>query len=229
MKILELPAEERPRERLWKQGAEALKVSELLAILLRTGIKGKSAIKISEELLYQYGSLDKLCRADVKELSKIKGIGFSKSIQLKASFELGSRLSQSIALSVPLDTPHRISDYLGDKLRQLRHETLHVLALNTRYHLIAHEEISSGTVNETIAHPRDILRVPILHQAYAFVLVHNHPSGDPSPSTADYDFTLKIKEAAQMVQVSFLDHVILGIATPSNPKAYYSFREEGYI
>jgi DNA repair protein RadC len=226
--IKEMPSEERPRERLWRQGADSLRNAELIAILLRTGIQGKSAIALADELLTKYPSLNELCRASARELSKIKGLGPTKAIQLKAAFELGARLAKSQINHRPIETAEDVLQLLGEELRQLPYETIKLLALNTKLRLIAIEEISSGTLNETTVHPREIFKAVIAHNAANFILVHNHPSGDPTPSQADHNFTTQLRKAAELMQIYFQDHVILGIASPQHP-AYFSFRENGYL
>ena len=226
--IKEMPDAERPRERLWKQGAGSLRTSELLAILLRTGMKGRSALVIAEELLQKYSSLTLLCRADAAELARIKGVGPVKAVQLKAAFELAVRLARCGASEQAVESPLDVQQLLGEELRQLPHETMRVLALNARLKLLAMEEVSSGTVNETVAHPRDVIRVGVLRQAYGIMVVHNHPSGDPSPSNADLDFTVRLREAARLMQIELIDHIIIGIAGPRQP-GYYSFKEAGYL
>ncbi|MEM9398868.1 MAG: DNA repair protein RadC [Verrucomicrobiota bacterium] len=228
LKIREMRKEERPRERLWDRGASALKIDELLAILLRTGMAGKSAILIGEELLCKYGSLEGLSRADVKELAGFKGVGPSKAIQLKAAFELGIRLQKKSMGALRMETPEAVMQYLGAEMLALDYESLRVIAMNTRLHFLGMEELSRGTVNETIAHPRDALRVALNYKAYGLLLVHNHPSGDPSPSSTDLSFTNRMRDACQLMQVEFIDHVILGRAT-LNHKGYYSFKEAGYL
>jgi DNA repair protein RadC len=220
---------ERPRERLWTLGPEALKTSELLAILIRTGLQGKSALALAEEILTTYPTLDELCRVPSKKLAGIKGIGMAKAVQLKACFELAARLAGSRRREVPMDTPDKVEAYLGTRLRMLDHETLHVLVLDTRLRLKGEKQVSNGTLNETPAHPRDILGVAIDHNGYGFILVHNHPSGDPAPSPADLEFTRRMRDAAQLMEIPMLDHVILGRATEARPKSYYSFREAGYL
>jgi len=218
---------ERPRERLWKQGAESLKTSELLAILIRTGMKGRSALGLGEFLLQEYGSLDRLARVSAPDLARIKGIGPAKAVQLKAAFALGARLAETTALSEAMETPADVQRLLGDAMRQLNYESLRVVALNTRLRVLAVEEVSRGTVNETIAHPRDIFRVALTHHAYAVAVVHNHPSGDPTPSPADIDMTRRLRDAAELLQIVLLDHIILG--TAGENKGYYSFKEAGYL
>lgn len=228
-RIREMLEGERPRERLWEGGAEALKTSELIAILLRTGMQGKSALAMGEEILVRYGSLHELCRVPAQELSKIKGVGMTKAVQLKAAFEIASRLAASRRREIPVETPQDVQALLGDEMRQLAVESLRVVALNAKLRVIAVEEISRGTISETVANPRDVLRVALLHQAYGFLLVHNHPSGDPAPSRADLEFTQKVKEAARTMNVLFHDHIILGVGSESKPDSYYSFRETGYL
>jgi len=226
--IKDLPCEERPRERLWQQGNAALGLAELIAILLGTGTRGQSALSLAEDVLRHYPSLNQLCRASAMELAKIKGLGPAKATQLKAAFELGARLAKSQINLCPIECAEDVRQLLGEELRQLPYETMRILSLNSKSKLIAADEISSGTINETIVHPREIFKNVILHNAASFILVHNHPSGDPSPSQADIHITGKIREAASLMQVNFHDHVILGVASSSHP-SYFSFRENGYL
>ena len=227
-RIQELPEDERPREKLAKLGAAALADSELIAILLRTGMVGKSAIDIGRELLVRFQNVGGLARASVTELAKIKGVGPAKAVQLAAAFGLATRLARETLARTPLDSPERIYDLLGVELRQLEKESLRVILLDTRLCLQRIEEISLGSLNECIAHPRHIFRPVIEHNAYGFILVHNHPSGDPAPSDADRRLTLRIVSAAQILQVKFHDHVIIGIPAPGR-SPYFSFKENGII
>jgi DNA repair protein RadC len=227
-KIKEMPAGERPRERLWTQGASGLRTAELLAILLRTGMAGRSAVQVADELLVHFQSLDRLARAEVQEIARIKGVGRTKAVQIKAAFELAARWAKDRTEALPMRSPWDIEAYLGEELRQLERESLRVLVLDTRLRLKQAREISRGTVNETTAHPRDVLEPVIAERGYGFVLVHNHPSGDPSPSHADLLFTQRVRDAAQLLQVQFHDHVILGKPTADRP-GFYSFREAGYL
>lgn len=227
--IREMVESERPRERLLQRGADSLKTSELIAILLRTGMQGKSAVVLGEEILSKYSSLDNLRRASVGELSKIKGIGMTKAVQLKAAFELASRLSASKRSELPIETPDDIWQLLGDEMRMLPYESLRVIALNSKLRLIAVKEISRGILNETVAHPREIFRAAMENHAYGVVIVHNHPSGDPAPSASDLKLTEELRKAAQILQIHLLDHIILGTPSEKQPKAYYSFKEAGYL
>jgi len=228
LKIHELPEQERPREKLAAHGAAALSDSELIAILLRTGIPGANAVDVGRQLILHFGSLAALSRASVPELAKIKGVGNAKAVQLAAAFGLASRLARENLVATPLDTPARIHELLGPEMRQLGKESLRVVLLDSKLRLLRVEEVSLGSLNECLAHPREILRPAVLHNAFAFILVHNHPSGDPSPSDADRRVTLRIAEAAKILQVNFFDHVILG-SPAENRAAYFSFREAGVI
>jgi DNA repair protein RadC len=228
LKIHELPEQERPREKLAALGAEALSDSELIAILLRTGVKGVNAVDLGRQLVLQFSSLAGLARASVPELAKVKGVGKAKAVQLAAAFGLASRLAKESLAATPLDTPARIYELLGAQMRQLNKESLRVVLLDTKMRLLRTEEVSLGSLNETLAHPREILRPAVLYNAYAFVLVHNHPSGDPAPSDADRRLTVRMAEAARLLQVNFSDHVIIGSPAPGRAP-YFSFREAGII
>ena len=228
LKIHELPSEERPREKLAAHGAGALSDSELIAILLRTGLPGANAIDVARQLLTRYGSLGGLARCTVAELSEIKGVGPAKGVQLAAAFGLATRLARERLSKQKMDTPALINDLLGDELRALHRESLRVVLLDTKLRLLRTEEISLGSLNESTAHPREVLRPAIIHAAYAFVLVHNHPSGDPSPSDADRRTTIRLAEAARLLQITFLDHVIIG-AGHDGRQPWFSFREAGVL
>ncbi len=227
-RIQELPADERPREKLANLGAGALADSELIAILLRVGMKGMSAIDLGRKLLVQFENLGGLARASVQEIASVKGVGPAKAVQLAAAFGLAGRLARETLARTPMNSPALIYELLGAELRQLGKESLRVVLLDTRLHLLRVSEISLGSLAECIAHPRDIFRTVIEHNAYGFILVHNHPSGDPSPSDADRRLTIRIAEAARILQVNFCDHVILGIPAPGR-SPYFSFKEAGVI
>src|SRR6266702_4638273 len=196
LKIREMPREERPREKLASRGASALSDPELIAILLRTGVPGANAIEVARELLKEYGSLRGLSRCGVHELKKIPGIGPAKAVQLAAAFDLGDRLARETLSKQKIDSPELVNELIGAEMRRLRTESLRVILLDTRYHLIRVEEVSIGSVNESIAHPRDVLRPALVSSAYAIIVVHNHPSGDPSPSQTDHSLTRRLVEAA---------------------------------
>jgi len=228
LKIREMPQEERPREKLAAHGAAALTDPELIAILLRTGVVGANAVEVGRELLKRYGSLAGLSRCTVDELAKIRGVGFAKAVQLVAAFGLGQRLAHETLSKQKIDSPELANELVGAEMRRLHKESLRVILLDTRYHLIRIEEVSIGSVNESIAHPRDVFRPAVVSSAYAVIVVHNHPSGDPSPSQTDHSLTRRLAEAAELLQIKLLDHIIIG--APSEQGAgYFSFKEAGVL
>ncbi len=229
-RIKDLPDSERPRERLMACGAEALRNAELLAILLRTGMKGFSAIQIAEQLLLKFGSLENLARASIEDLRKVKGVGPDKAIALKSAFTLAQRMAQELRSEPPLlDNPDSIADLLREDCRLYDVEHFHVVLLNTRRKLIRVEKISQGTLDSVLIHPREVFKFAITANASALVLVHNHPSGDPTPSEADIKVTRDLIRAGQLLKIEVLDHVILGKRTEDRPRDYASLRELGYF
>jgi DNA repair protein RadC len=226
----EMPSAERPRERLMERGADALRNAELIAILLRTGMKGVSAIQVAEQLLNRFSTLDNLSRASIPELRKVKGIGRDKAIALQSAFTLARRMAQEIRQESPtLDTPERIADLLREDNRVLEVEHFQVILLNTRRKLIRAERISQGTLDTILVHPREVFKHAIAANAAAIVLAHNHPSGDPTPSEADIKVTRDLIRAGQLLKIEVLDHVIIGRASEERPKDYVSLRELGYF
>ncbi len=228
LKIREMPQAERPREKLAAHGSAALTNPELIAILLRTGVIGTNAIEVARELLERYGSLTGLSRCSVDELSKIRGVGFAKAVQLVAAFGLGQRLARETLSSQKIDSPELVNVLVGAEMRMLRKESLRVILLDTRYHLIRIQEVSTGSVNESIAHPREIFHPAVASSAYAVIVVHNHPSGDTSPSQADHSLTRRLAEAAELLQIKLLDHIIIG-APANGSGGYFSFKEAGVL
>lgn len=223
--IHELPEDERPREKLAARGAGALTDAELIAILLRVGVQGCSAIDVGRGLLKKFGSLNELARVPIGQLKLERGLGLAKAVQLAAAFGLAARLARQGIMRQPMDTSAQVNQLLGAELRAEPNEVVRVLVLDTKLCLVHEEEISRGTLNAATAHPRDILRPVFLHNGYGFILVHNHPSGDPSPSQADRTLTRSLRDAASLMQLAFLDHVIIGAgATP-----YFSFRDYGIL
>lgn len=226
--IREIPEQDRPRERLIKLGAGALSDSELVAILLRTGVPGANAVEVGRQLIQRFGSLSDLSRACVNDMARIKGVGPAKAVQLAAAFGLATRVARESLIRTPMDRPELVYELLGAEMRQLGKESLRVVLLDTKLRMLRVEEISLGSLNECLAHPRDIFRPAIAHNAYGFILVHNHPSGDPSPSEADRRLTIRISEGARLLQVSLFDHIIVGTPAPGR-LPYFSFREAGVI
>lgn len=230
IRMKDMPSQERPRERLVAIGAENLKTSELLAILLRTGSRGVSAIDLGERLVHQFGSLDKLARAPLADLQKVKGIGRDKAIALKAAFTLAQKMANELRHESPvLDRPEYIADLLREETRFDEVETFQILLLNARRRLIRVEKISQGTLDTILVHPREVFKSAILANAAAIVLVHNHPSGDPTPSEADIRVTRDLIRAGQLLKIEVLDHVILGARTHDRLKDFVSLRDMGYF
>lgn len=224
----DLSEQDRPREKLQRLGVRALSNEELLALFLRTGVRGKSAIQVGRELIQRFGSMSHLGQIGIDELKKCHGLGVGKASQLLAAFELGRRVSLEQVQGVSLDSPAVIYEHFAAQMQHLPQEKLVVVLLNTKLHMQAYVEISVGTVSETLAHPREILHPVISRNAYAFFLMHNHPSGEPSPSRADTQLTKRVTEASDLMQVRFIDHVIIG--RPGEGRLpYYSFREGGML
>jgi DNA repair protein RadC len=229
-RIKDIPAAERPRERLAANGADALGNSELIAILLRTGLQGKSALVIGQELLAKFQTLDRLSQASVKELCTVKGIGRDKAVTLRAAFTLARRMAAEIRTESPLmNQPEQVANLLREEARGYDVEHFLVLLLNTRHRLIRVEPISQGTLDAIHVHAREVFKHAISANASAIVLVHNHPSGDPTPSEADIKVTRDLIRAGQLLKIEVLDHVILGRKTTERERDFASLRELGYF
>ena len=230
LRLKDQPVSERPRERLAELGADALSHAELIAILLRTGLKGSNAVEISRQLLQKHGTLQALAQVSVEDLQTVKGIGRDKAVTLVAAFALARKMAEELQHESPvLDNPENVVRLLREKNLAKKVETLQVLLLNTRRRLIRVGEISEGTLDTLLVHPREVFRAAIAANAAAVVLAHNHPSGDPTPSEADIKVTRDLIRAGQLLKIDVLDHVILGRATPDRPKDYVSLRELGYF
>jgi DNA repair protein RadC len=230
MRLKDQPASERPRERLAALGAEALSNAELIAILLRTGLKGANAVEVGRQLLAKFGSLQSLALASVEDLKKVKGIGRDKAVTLVAAFALAQKMARELQDESPvLDNPANVVRLLRAKNLLLETEQFQVLLLNTRKRLIRAEKISDGTLDTVLVHPREVFKSAIAANAASLVLVHNHPSGDPTPSDADIKVTRDLIRAGQLLKIEVLDHVIIGRATPERAKDYASLKELGYF
>lgn len=228
LRIHDLPSDQRPREKLSQHGPSALDNAELMALFISTGTRGRSAIDIGRDLLHKYGSMAALGGLPVGELAKEPGMGLAKASKLAAAFELGCRVAREHLREVSLDTPELIHEFFAPQMRHLTQEQVVVAVLDTRLRHIGTNVVSVGTVSESSAHPREVLRPVITRGAHGFVLIHNHPSGDPSPSRADELVTRRLAEASALMQVRFLDHVIIGRPTPGR-SPYFSFREAGLV
>ena len=229
-RLKDQPAGERPRERLIECGAVALSPAELIAILVRTGLRGTNALDIGKQLVCKFGSLGAMARASVDDLCSVRGIGRDKAVTLVAAFTLASKIAEELQRESPvLDNPEAVAGLLRDQNRLMEVETFQILLLNTRRRLIRVEKVSQGTLDTILVHPREVFKSAIAARAAALVLVHNHPSGDPAPSEADIKVTRDLIRAGQIIKIEVVDHVILGRATVDRPKDYSSLRELGYF
>ena len=227
-RIHDLPTEERPREKMLRHGAAALTGAELLAIFLRTGTKGASAIEIGQQLIRKHGNLAALGSLDIKELSKEHGLGLAKSCQLLAAFELGARAVRETIYKEQLNESSKIYQYLAPIMAHQKTEALHVLTLDSKHQLKRMIEVSRGSTNQTIANIRDILQPVVNDHADCFIIAHNHPSGRPLPSESDTKITKDLIKAAKLLQVRLIDHIIIGKPIDGT-QPYYSYREESSI
>ncbi len=226
MAIRDWPAAERPRERLVQQGPAALSDAELLAIFLRVGVRGKSAVDLARELLASFdGDLASLAAADTRELARLPGIGPAKAAQLAATLELARRaLAGSLKLKDALASPQAVRDWLRLSLGKLQHEVFVALWLDAQNRLIASEELFRGTLTQTSVYPREVVKRALAQNAGAVILAHNHPSGLAQPSRADEVLTSSLKQALALIDVKLLDHfIVTGSGDP------LSFAERGLI
>jgi len=222
--IKDLPQEERPRERLIKNGSEALSNAELLAIILRTGAKQQSAVNLAKSILKQTDGIKHLNDISINELTKISGIGPSKAVQIIASIELGKRVSQSLILQEDeiqmVATPKDCFILLGNEMKYLKQEHFVVLSLDVKQRLIAKDTVFVGALNMSLVHPREVFRAAVKRMADSIICVHNHPSGNVEPSPPDIMMTKQLVEASLTMDIPILDHVIIGGDDYSSLKAY---------
>lgn len=224
MSITEWPEDERPRERLLKQGAAALSDAELVAIFLRVGVKGKSAVDLARDLVVEFGSLNGLFAASEVDLCAIHGIGQAKYVQLQAVLEMARRaLVEDIKLTDALTSPKSVRDYLKLTLARLAHEVFVAVFLTSQNRVIKVEEIFRGTLTQTSVYPREIVKLALAHNAASVIFAHNHPSGEPNPSQADRALTQTLADALALIDVRVLDHFIVA------PGASLSFAEQGMM
>lgn len=224
MGIADWPAHERPREKMLLRGAAALSDAELLAIFLRTGVKGKTAVDLARELLIRFGSLRGLLDADQRQFCDSPGLGETKYIQLQATVEMSRRyLAEQMQRGNALQNPDDTRQYLMARMRDHHQEVFACLYLDNRHRVISFDEMFHGTINMASVHPREIVRRALKHNASAVIFTHNHPSGVAEPSHADRDLTTQLQKALALVEVRVLDHVVVGDGTS------VSFAERGYL
>ncbi len=224
MAITDWPEDQRPRERLIKQGAAALSDAELLAIFLRVGVKGKSAVDLGREMIAHFGSLNRLFSANMTEFSAINGLGAAKFAQLQATFELARRaLAETLQAGDMLASPDMVRQYLRLKFIGQQHESFMVLFMDVKNRLIATEEMFRGTLTQTSVYPREVVKAALERNAAAVIFAHNHPSGVSNPSAADHALTRALKQALALVDVRVLDHLVVA------GEQVYSCAENGDI
>jgi len=221
--IHDLPKEERPRERLVELGEQALSVQELLQIILGRGVAGESVSVTAQKLLSQFGSLEKLSEASIEELSSIKGIGPAKATQIKAVFEIGRRISIQTPSykSKELNNPKKVHKLIKNKLKDYYKEHFYIILLNSRNWSIA--EVSIGSLNASIVHPREVFSEAIKNKAVSIIFVHNHPSGDSEPSEDDLEITKRLVNGGKILGIEVIDHVIV------TKDKFLSMKEKGIL
>ncbi|MCE1226333.1 MAG: DNA repair protein RadC [Geobacteraceae bacterium] len=225
--IKDWPEDERPREKLLKRGAAALSDAELLALVLRTGdaAAGKTAIDLGRELLERFdGNLRELAQAELNELQQIKGLGLAKAASIKAAFTLGSRFqTRRLETLERFTSPAQVFEFFHHELRDNRKELFLILLLDGKNRITRKVQVSEGSLNQSIVHPREVFAPAVRESAAAVIFIHNHPSGDPAPSREDREITRRLKEAGDILGTKVLDHIIIGDGS------YYSFVESGLL
>ncbi len=217
MPISNWPIDERPREKLLLRGASALSDAELLAIFLRTGIAGKTAVDLARDLLHEHSGLRNLLAASQQQFCKSKGLGQAKFAQLQAVLEMSKRhLQESMQRGDALTNPDDTKRFLSARLRDYPHEVFAILFLDNQHRVIEFEELFHGTIDSAAVHPREVVRRALHHNAAALILAHNHPSGINEPSQSDQQITQRLKEALALVEIRLLDHFIIGDGEPTS-------------
>lgn len=224
MAITDWPEDQRPRERLIRLGAHSLSDTELLAVFLRVGVSGKSAVDLGRDMVGHFGSLHRLFTATLPEFSRLNGLGPAKYAQFQAVLELARRaLHEELQAGELLSSPQAVRHYLQLLLGKKAFESFAVLFLDTKNRLIATEELFRGTLTHTSVYPREVIKAALAHNAASVILAHNHPSGSPEPSNADHALTQALKQALGLVDIRVLDHFVVA---GSN---VYSFAEHGQV
>ncbi|MBA3721176.1 MAG: DNA repair protein RadC [Parachlamydiaceae bacterium] len=221
--IQQLPLEDRPRERLMSNGAEAMSTIELIAIILGSGTKEIPVLQLAHQIVAQFGGLRELSEATISELCQVKGVGIAKAIQLKAAFNLGMRAARQVIppkyrIEHPLHAYHLIKDELERETREL----FVVILQDVKNYVITHEVVSIGSLSQTLVHPREVFYPAIRHKASSMIVAHNHPSGDPTPSPQDFEITKTLLEIGKLIAIPIHDHIIIG------DQKFISMRQTGF-
>jgi DNA repair protein RadC len=217
-----LPESERPRERLLRHGPESMATAELIAIILGSGMKNIPVLQLAQEIVMRFGNMQNLAEASIEELCQIKGLGPAKALQLKAAFSLGLRLSkQAPSAKYRIENPVHAYNLVKDELEREPRELFVVILQDIKGCSLGHHIVAIGTLSNTLVHPREVFYPAIRHHAASMILVHNHPSGDPTPSQQDLDITQNLIEAGDLMGIPVNDHLIIG------NKCYVSMRQRG--
>lgn len=216
-----VPEDERPRERLLKEGTDALAISELLAILLGTGTKGKSVIQLAQEILIRFRGIDGLLDASIPELMEIKGIGKAKAILLKAAFGIARKASRK-QLGL-IESSIQAYEMVKNEISHYKQEVLIVILRDVRGRAIHQEKVSVGTLSEVLVHPREVFYPAVRYKAHSLIIAHNHPSGDPTPSNVDLELTRLLMHSSRVMGIGLDDHLIIGA------DSFVSLKEKGYL
>ena len=217
------PEEERPRERLAAHGPAALSEAQLLAIIIRNGRLGRTAVDLGRDLLDRFGSLGGIEQASLKEICEVKGIGPAKAAEIKAAIELGRRYQKPSLAGASFCSSHDVASYYRPRMKDLKKETFRCALLDTKNKIIREEIVSIGTLSTSIVHPRDSFKAAIRESAAAVIFIHNHPSGDIKPSQEDILLTKRLVQAGDVLGIQVLDHIIIGDG------AHFSFKDQGMI
>lgn len=220
--LREIPPELRPRERLSKYGVETLDSRDLLALLLGTGTKSLSALGLADRLLTRFNSLSGVLLASVEELMAVRGVGIAKAAQIKAAFESGRRLQQPRDKKRPVRTAAEVVEYVLPKMRLLDHEEVWLLLMDVKLRVIGVHVVAVGHLSGAPVHPRELYKEAVRRSSFSVIMVHNHPSGDPTPSTEDILLTERLREAGMILGIELVDHIIVG------DDKFVSLKDEGY-
>ena len=211
LKMKQLPKSERPYEKLLMYGAKKLSNAELLAIIIKTGTREETSVDIANRLLLLTENINELSNIPIETFEKIKGIGKIKAIQIKALCELATRINSPInKINLIIKTPKDVADLFMQEFRNEKQEKIKMILLNTKNELVKNIEIKTGSINEIQVRPAEILKEVIKGEVNKFILIHNHPSGDSTPSKADFDFTERIEKCSNLLKLNFLDHIVIG-------------------
>lgn len=221
--IKEMPVNMRPREKLISRGEQDLSDAELLAIVLGMGIKNISALDLATGLLVKYGSLRNLKEASLEELTEEKGIGPAKAVGIKAAIEMGRRIAGDVHSRIPIKSPEDVVSMTMEEMKYYDREHFRVMYLDRKGGLLKMEDVSVGGLHSSIVHPREVFKTAVKKSAASMILVHNHPSGDPTPSQEDIDITHRLLEAGKLMGIEIIDHVVIG------DNKYCSLKAKGLI